>query len=140
MNIMHFLTPKSKVAYIETDNSVRQGLEKLFNHGYTAIPVIERNGVYAGTVTEGDFLSCLIERDSQDIRKAEKISISDIIRPGWNPAVNISETIERLFLRMTEQNFVPVVDDRGVFVGIVTRKDVMRFFCDRYFKKEDKAD
>lgn len=136
MNILHFLTPKSKVAYVDDDATVRQGLEKLSRHGYRAIPVIARNGSYVGTVTEGDFLRCLITRDCPDVKNLEKIRISDIVRTDWNPAVSVSETIERLFIRMTEQNFVPVVDDRGVFVGIVTRKDVMRFFCDEYFEKE----
>lgn len=137
MNILLFLTPKSKVAFLDSDSTVRQGLEKLFHHGYRAIPVISRRGEYVGTVTEGDFLRCAMALEEPDVRLLEKIRISDIVRRDWNPAVQISETAENLFLRMTEQNFVPVVDDRGVFVGIVTRKDVMKFFCERYFEDPD---
>ena len=39
---------------------------------------------------------------------------------------------ELLQLAMS-QNFVPVVDDRGMFIGIVTRQDIMRYFA-REFK------
>ncbi len=137
MNILRFLTPKSNVACLDSDSTVRQGLEKLFYHGYRAIPVISRSGKYVGTVTEGDFLKSVMALNEPDVRLLEKIKIDDIVRKDWNPAVNVSERVERLFLRMTEQNFVPVVDDRGVFVGIVTRKDVMKFFCDRYFDEPD---
>ena len=38
MNIMFFLTPKSNVAYIYDDYSLRQALEKMEYHRYSAIP------------------------------------------------------------------------------------------------------
>ena len=56
MNVLFFLKPKLSVAYIYDTNTVRQGLEKMKHYGYTAIPVIDREGHYVGTVTEGDFL------------------------------------------------------------------------------------
>ena len=67
MNIAYFLLPKNRVAYLYDDYTFRQGLEKMRHHGYTAIPVISRDGKYVGTVSEGDFLWRLLsdERDSQ---------------------------------------------------------------------------
>ena len=56
MNIAYFLLPKSRIAYLYDDFTIRQGLEKMRNRGYTAIPVITRDGRYVGTVSEGDFL------------------------------------------------------------------------------------
>ena len=56
MNIMFFLTPKSNVAYIYDDYSLRQALEKMEYHQYSAIPMIDRRGHYVGTLTEGDLL------------------------------------------------------------------------------------
>ena len=35
---------------------------------------------------------------------------------------------------ITDQNFVPVIDDQEKFIGIVTRKDVIRFYYDEYRK------
>lgn len=61
MNVLFFLKPKASVAYIYDNNTVRQGLEKMKHYGYTAIPVIDHEGRYVGTVTEGDFLWKLTE-------------------------------------------------------------------------------
>ena len=135
MNIMRFLTPKSSVSYLDTAATVRNGFEKMTYHKFRAIPVISSDGVYVGTVTEGDLLRAMINSEGvSDLRQQEKVCIRDVIRPDWNPPVSITCTVEQLFHRVAEQNFVPVVDDRGVFIGIVTRKAVLTYLIDTYEK------
>ena len=56
MNILFFLTPKCEVAYIYEDETLRQALEKMEYHKYSAVPIISRTGRYIGTITEGDML------------------------------------------------------------------------------------
>ena len=127
MNIPFLLKPKSKIAYLYDFNTIRQGLEKIKNHGFTAIPVIGKDGSYIGTVSEGDFLWHLVGHDSGEMKEQEEYSILDIVRLDWNPAVKISETMDELLLRVMEQNFVPVVDDQGSFIGIITRKSIIKY-------------
>ena len=67
-DIAYFLLPKSNVAYLYDDYTFRQGLEKMRYHGYTAIPVITRNGTYVGTVSEGDFLWQLLSDETKQQR------------------------------------------------------------------------
>ena len=132
MNIIRFLTPKSSVAYLDSAATVRNGFEKMTYHKYRAIPVISSDGVYVGTVTEGDLLRSMLNSGAGDMREHEKVCIKDVVREGWNPPVSFNATVDQLFHRVTEQNFVPVVDDRGVFIGIVTRKAVITFLCEIY--------
>ncbi|MDF2511365.1 MAG: hypothetical protein K0S04_1231 [Herbinix sp.] len=127
-NIYFLLTPKASVEIIYDHYTLRQGLEKMRYHGYTAIPVVSNNGDYIGTVSEGDFLRHMIENNTYSIKSQEEYSISDIIRQGWNPAVKIDTTMEELLLRVMEQNFIPVIDDREKFVGIITRKDILKYY------------
>lgn len=56
MNILFFLTPKEEVAHVEEDDTLRQVVEKLEYHGYSAIPLLALDGKYIGTITEGDLL------------------------------------------------------------------------------------
>lgn len=137
MNILFFLKHKATVAYLYDDCSIRQGLEKMHVHGYTAIPVITREGKYIGTVSEGDFLWYIILKKTQEqnLKSLEKCHIKDIIRNKRDRAVRVSETMDNLLNMVMEQNFVPVVDDRGMFIGIITRKDIIKYFYD----KEKKA-
>ena len=119
MNVISLLTPKTNVAWLYEDWTIRQGLEKLRFHGYTAIPVLAKDGSYVGTVSEGDFLWCLLDQGSgQPLRR--------VIRPGFNPAVRIDVALEELVERALRQSFIPVVDDRGAFVGIVTRQNIIK--------------
>lgn len=50
-----FLQPKCKVAYIYNNDTLRQGLQKMNYYGYSAIPVLDEEERYVGTITEGDF-------------------------------------------------------------------------------------
>lgn len=135
MNIAYFLHPKSRVAYLYDDQSIRQGLEKMRFHGYSAIPVISRDGKYVATVSEGDFLWYLVpqegERSVCSKKDLEKLRVRDILRSDQTPPVRITVSMEELCSSAMNQNFIPVVDDLGNFTGIVTRKDIIRYFFDR---------
>ena len=126
MNVISLLTPTTNVAWLYEDWTIRQGLEKLRFHGYTAIPVLAKDGSYVGTVSEGDFLWCLLDQGSGDIQTQEKQPLRRVIRPGFNPAVRIDVALEELVERALRQSFIPVVDDRGAFVGIVTRQNIIK--------------
>ena len=129
MNIAYFLLPKSRIAYLYDDATFRQGLEKMRNRGYTAIPVIDRDGRYIGTVSEGDFLWRLLAEDrSPSMRKAEELRVRDIIGNKY-PAVRITVTMETLLESAMNQNFIPVIDDLDKFIGIVTRRDIIGYLA-----------
>ena len=131
MNVLMLLKPKETVKYIYDSNTLRQGVEKMRAHSYTAIPVISEKGQYVGTVSEGDFLYYILDVHDNSIRTKEKQHIRDILRPDFNPAVRIDVSMETLFERAENQNFVPVVDDLGTFIGIVTRQDIIRYFLQK---------
>jgi len=135
MNIAYFLLPKGRVAYLYDDFTFRQGLEKMHHHGYTAIPVITRDGQYLGTVSEGDFLWQLLYRaedpqQTYSMKDMEHLHVRDILKDNSYPAVRITVTMDELLDSAMNQNFIPVTDDFGSFIGIVTRKDIIRYFAE----------
>lgn len=136
MNVLMLLKPKDTVHYIFDYSTLRQGLEKMRAHSYTALPVINSEGKYVGTVSEGDFLYYILERRESGMKSQEKYNICDIIRPGFNPAVKIDVTMDELLERAQNQNFVPVTDDWGTFIGIVTRQDIIKHFVNEYNNKK----
>lgn len=134
MNIAFFLTLKKDVAYLYDDYTIRQSLEKMKFRGYSSIPVISRTGEYVSTVTEGDFLwymldqSVLEEDGGVSIYDAEDLRLRDILRKNRVTAVRITATMDELYELAMNQNFVPVTDDEGIFIGIVTRKNIIKYF------------
>ena len=124
-NVLFLLTPKTQVACLNTNMNGRQALEKMRAHGYSAIPLISENGEYIGTVSEGDLLWHIVKGNEVSLADLEDVKICDLIRKEV-PAVKVDADIEELVERITNYNFVPVVDDRNVLMGIGTRRKVMQ--------------
>lgn len=128
MNVMMLITPKANVSYLYDKNSLKQGLEKMRSSGYTAIPVIRETGEFVGVVTEGDFLWHFVEKCQGNAEDLEECLVGDILRKDSYAPAKIDESSEDLLNKSLRQNFVPVVDDRGCFCGIVTRRDIIKHF------------
>ena len=126
MNVAFFLIPKSHVAYLTEGSSFRQGMEKLRRYGYTAIPVVANDGRYMGSISEGDFLWNVMSLGSIASQDLEDACIDQIVSDR-TPPVGVNTPVEELMDKLLDQNFVPVVDDRHMFVGIVTRRSVMAY-------------
>ena len=139
MNVLFFLTPKSEVAHLHDDWTLRQAIEKLERSRFTAIPMIDRRGHYIGTVTEGDILWTLKKRYDMNMKAAENVSILTVERRMEFRPVSINASMEDLIQMSMNQNFVPVIDDKKIFIGIVTRKDIIRFCYEGYLKNQREA-
>lgn len=138
-NVLFFLTPKCDVVYVYEDSNIRQVLEKIRFHKYTAMPIISRDGKYVGTITEGDLLWKMADENVVTFEQAEEIPISDIKRRVNNHPVNAEARMESLIDLAIRQNFVPVVDDDNVFIGIVTRKDIIQYLYKKCTKQNCNA-
>lgn len=127
MNIAMLLNPKCEISFLYSNDTVRQGLEQFRDHKYTAVPVLNDDGSYYGIIRDKEFLMYVLDSDSYSIKDFENIKIKEIINEGSNPPVNINASADELISRITDYNFVPVVDSRNYFVGIITRKNVINY-------------
>jgi len=138
MNVLMLLKPKKDVAYIHENSTIRQGLTKMRTHGYSAIPVLDEEGRYVGSVSDADFLWHLVDMGNASLKDQEKYYVRDLMRKDFSPAVKINVTMDELLEQAMKQNYVCVTDDRGVFIGIVTRRDIIRCFINH--PQEDMAE
>ena len=135
MNIMRFVVPKSLVEYVTVDNTVRQALEKMRYHRYVAIPVIDGEGKYAGTLRNDDIFSYFLDNEGFSTRLAEREKVSELLDRNYSPPVFHNASMDELIEKVKEHNFVPVVDDRGCFIGIILRRNILNFLLDYYKSK-----
>ena len=135
-NVLFFLLPKAMCAYLYDDYTVRQALEKMEAAGYQALPILNRRGEYRGTITEGDLLWAIKNVCYMDIRQAEAHRIMEIYRRKDNVPVRVTTSMHELIDRASTQNFVPVVDDKDTFIGLVTRKAIVSYCMNEKFQKE----
>lgn len=126
-NILFFLTPKAMCAFLYDDYTVRQALEKMEAAHYAALPILNRKGEYRGTLTEGDVLWALKNMCYLDLRQAEARRIMEIPRRKDHVPVRVTTPMKALVERAANQNFVPVVDDKDTFIGLITRKAIINY-------------
>lgn len=130
MNILFFLKPKVTVEYVVENYSLRQAMEKMEIHRYSSIPIISKAGEYIGTLSEGDILWYFKKLGKFNLQASENINIMEIERHRDNAPIKVDAQIQDLINVSKSQNFVPVIDDRNMFIGIVTRQDIISYFYD----------
>ena len=135
-NILFFLTPKALCVYLYDDYSMRQALEKMEAAGYAALPILNKRGEYRGTLTEGDLLWGIKNMCYMDMRQAEARRIMEISRRKDNVPVRVTTSMHELVERASTQNFVPVVDDKNAFIGIITRGAIIKYCSQQLFEEE----
>lgn len=137
MNIFSFLTLKANTKYLDGSSSVRQALEKMDFYKFSVVPLLDKKGKYLGTVSEGDLMSYIKNECQFDIKKTEETKVLDITRYRSYKSLNIEAKADELVLLSMEQNFIPIVDDRNTFIGIISRKTIIEHF---YLKIRDSLD
>ena len=138
MNIMRFVVPKSLVEFVTLDSTVRQALEKMRYHRYAAIPVIDGEGKYVGTLRNDDLFGYFLENGSFDSRVFERVGIDTILDRSYAAPVYHNASMNELIEKVKEHNFVPVVDDRGCFIGIILRRDILNYLL-KFYNENDRG-
>ncbi|HEY2491546.1 MAG TPA: CBS domain-containing protein [Paenibacillus sp.] len=136
MNIAFFLLPKQEVVCLTVETTLRQTLERMEYHRFTSVPILDKNGEYAGTITEGDLLWYMKNSEGKvTFENASKFSLKDVPLRMSNKPVSIDANMEDLINLAKVQNFVPVVDDMNRFIGIVRRSQIIEY-CEKFVSKE----
>ncbi|XID90739.1 CBS domain-containing protein [Paenibacillaceae bacterium WGS1546] len=128
MEIRSFLLPKDKVAYLSTSASMKEALELLEVCHYSAIPVIDNEGKYVGTLSEGDLLWKMRDTPGLSFDNLDGVPVKEIKNRIYNECVEVDAHMEDMLTLAADQNFVPVVDDERVFLGIIRRKDIIEYY------------
>lgn len=137
MNILSLLTPKEQTTFLNSKVTIRQVLEKFDYYKFTVVPLLDEEGHYIATVSEGDILRFIKNNCNFDLKMAEEQLVVnlDLYRP-YN-ALHINCTIKDVILLAMDQNFIPMIDDRGVFIGIIKRKDIIKYFYQKRYLDEN---
>ena len=134
MNVLFLLTPKANVTYVYEDFTIRQALERMETGRYASIPILKRSGEYVGTITEGDLLWAVKNNYMMNIKDAESHPMMEVPRRKDYKPVKVTATPRELLDMAVDQNFVPVVDDKDSFIGIVTRQQIMTYGLEQFEK------
>ena len=131
MNIAKIMIPRACTAFLNEKQTVRQGWEVMTRNGYTAIPVLDAEQHYIGTVSEGDFLRHILETGSLDKTNMENHRVRELIHRDRCPPISIDADEDMVVSAALNQNFVPIVDSRNTLCGILTRRGVIAYLAEK---------
>ena len=131
MNIAKIMIPKALTVFLNEKQTVRQGWEIMTRNGYTAIPVLDAEQHYIGTVSEGDFLRHILDAGSLDKTEMENHRVRELVRRDFCPPICIDADDTEVVHAALNQNFVPIVDSRNTLCGILTRRGVIAYLAEK---------
>ncbi|MCE4609547.1 MAG: CBS domain-containing protein [Desulfurococcales archaeon] len=108
-------------ASVKPDNTVMDAVLIMDKLGIGALPVVDENGRLVGIFTERDLLRRVVARR----RDPEKTLIRDVMTPNpvtVKPDESVAEALR--IMSSLKVRHLPVVNDAGVLVGIVSIKDI----------------
>ena len=130
-SIISLLTPKKITSFLLDISTIRQAIEKFDAHKFSVVPLVDLEGHYVGTLSEGDVLRFIKNHSNFNLKLAENMAVKDIDHYRPYQAVKVDALISEVFALSLEQNFVPVVDDKDVYIGIITRKAVIQYLSEK---------
>ena len=133
MDIISFVKHKPEVIFVYDDFTLKEALELMEKHRFTSIPILSRDGKYIGSITEGDLLWKIIRIDGYNSKKADALKVTDIERCRDYLPIRVDQKMDELILKAAEENFVPIIDENDLFIGIVTRKTILTYFFEHNF-------
>jgi CBS domain-containing protein len=135
MKISELMT--TRVVAVRPDATLKEVASLLTEHRISGLPVVDGAGRVLGVISEADILHK--ERRPQQSRwrrrelRSAKSAARTVGEAMSSPAVTIlaSRRVDVAASAMLDRdvNRLPVVDDDGVLVGIVTRADLVRAFA-----------
>ena len=130
MNVAFFITPKAEVAFVTSDATLDDAIVTMQRSGHPTLPVLRDGGSYLGTVSEATLLAVLLRAELDHRPVPHDAPVAALPIDHACPALGVGAAVESVLRRIVDHSFLPVVDDRGAFIGIVRRRDVVRHFAD----------
>ncbi|WP_456329379.1 CBS domain-containing protein [Archaeoglobus sp.] len=111
-----------KVVTVEETDSLEDAVETMFEKKVGGCPVVNKDDVVVGIITERDILKYLGQNRTIDGVASDYMTSSVItLRP--------KDTIEKAMKTMIEKKLrrLPIIDD-GILVGLITVREILRYF------------
>ncbi|MGT2829722.1 cyclic-di-AMP-binding protein CbpB [Streptococcus hillyeri] len=119
-----YLTPAEEVAIFVDTHNADHVLLLLASNGFSRVPVITKEKKYVGTISLSDIMKYQAENGLQDWEMAQ----TDIAHMANSkiPTVSINADVTEVLHKLVDFPFLPVLDAEQTFVGIITRKSILK--------------
>ena len=119
-----FLTPAENLAVLIDTHTADHATLLLSQMTYTRVPVVTDEKEFVGTIGLRDILAYQMEQGLSQ----EAMADTDIVHMTKKDVAVVSPdyTLTDVLHKLVDESFLPVVDQDGIFQGIITRKSILK--------------
>ena len=125
MQIEEFIIPSEKVAHVQVGNSAEHALLVLTKTGYSSIPVLDFKYRLMGLVSTQMITDSILGLEHIEYERLPDLKV-DVVMESAVPKIHISEKFRKGLDLLINHPFLCVVDDEDTFLGILTRRVVLK--------------
>lgn len=122
-----FIIPADKNIIIDEKNSLMHAFLILTKAGYAKIPVVDSDNHVTGLISLAMITEKMLATDEIQTDILNEFTVKDVMQKDF-ACVIPNDDLERQLHLLVDNAFLPVVDDDGVFQGILTRRELIKSF------------
>lgn len=123
-----FLIPSSRIAFVQKDNPLYHAFLILTKVKYAKIPVLDKDNHVVGLLSLAMITDKMLKTDKISISPLNKLKVSDVMQTDFVKINFVQTTLENQLHLLINNAFLPVVDDKERFQGILTRREWIKTF------------
>lgn len=120
-----FLIEAENVATVLYTHPLEHALLVLTNVGYSKIPVLDSEDHLVGLLSLADIMRAISGLTGFDMSLLESLTVADVMEVNVT-TIHQNEGLEVLLRRLVNESFLPYVTAENVFLGIYTRKAILK--------------
>ena len=119
-----FLTPAENLAVLIDSHNADHATLLLSQMTYTRVPVVTDEKEFVGTIGLRDILAYQMEQGLSQ----ETMADTDIVHMTKKDVAVVEPdySLTDVLHKLVDESFLPVVDEEGIFQGIITRKSILK--------------
>ncbi|WP_278956001.1 cyclic-di-AMP-binding protein CbpB [Lactobacillus apis] len=123
-----FIIPASRIAFVEDDNPLYHAFMILTRVKYSKIPVLDNKNRVVGLLSLAMITDKMMVTDKITLDPLTELKVKDVMQTNFDKINFAQTTLEAQLHLLVDNAFLPVVDDHGVFQGLLTRREWIKAF------------
>lgn len=123
--VRDFLISSEKVAHVQIGNNAEHALLVLTKTGYSSIPVLDTKYRLHGLLSTKMITESILGLERIEYEKLSSVKVDDVMDKAV-AYLKITDTFQKALDLVINHAFLCVVDEEGTFVGILTRRVILK--------------
>lgn len=119
-----YLTPEEELALFIDTHNVNHVLLLRLSNGYSRVPVMTKDKTYVGTISLSEIIQYQKEHELTDDELMD-LDISLMVSQKL-PTVRVDSDLTEIMHKLVDASFLPVLAADDTFLGIITRKSILK--------------